>query len=305
MRYLLIIILFCIMVEANCQYSPIYSQYVMNGLAINPAYAGSRDVLSLSLMSRWQWVGFEGAPFTTTFSGNMPFKNKALAMGLIVINEKIGIRNNLSCFGNYAYRLRTNDGFLSFGLKAGFEMLKENSSEITTQQPDYVFNNSDAGYFLPNFGFGVYYYNSNFFVGASIPTFLSYREKSQGNGFEAYNDIKNYNYLVSAGMLIGVNDNFKIKPSTLLRYLANSPVQYDINCNFIFLKDGKFWLGTSYRNKEAIVGLLEFQINTQLRLGYSYDYSIGALSKYNSGSHEIMLRYEFRYILKALNPKYF
>jgi Bacteroidetes-specific putative membrane protein len=292
-------------VETNCQYVPVYSQYMMNGLAINPAYAGSRDVLSLSLMSRWQWVGFEGAPFTTTFSGNMPFKNKALAMGLIVMNEKIGIRNDLSCFGMYAYRLRTSNGFLSFGLKAGFEMIKENQSEITIQNPDIVFNNSDAGYFLPNFGFGIYYYNSKFSAGASIPTFLSYREKSQGDGFAAYNNIKNYNYLISGGMLINVSDNFKLKPSTLIKYVANSPVQYDLNCNFIFFRDGKFWLGASYRNQEALVGMFELQINTQLRLGYSYDYTLSELSKYNSGSHEIMLRYEFRYILKALNPKYF
>jgi len=305
MRYSLFILLICLSVRANCQLAPIYSQYMMNGMAINPAYAGSRDVLSLSLMSRWQWVGFEGAPVTTTFSGNMPFKNKALAMGLIVSNEKIGIQNTLSCFGNYAYRLRTNDGFLSFGLKAGFEMLRENQSLITTQNPDAAFENGNKGYFLPNFGFGVYFYNPKFFAGISIPTFMSYREKSAGSGFEAYNDVRNYNYLITGGMLVNINDNFKIKPSTLLRYTANAPFQYDLNCNFILLKEGKLWLGASYRSKEAFVGLLEFQINTQLRLGYSYDYSLGGLSKYNSGSHEIMLRYEFRYILKALNPKYF
>jgi len=305
MRYILIIAFFCVSVNANSQLSPIYSQYLMNGLAINPAYAGSRDVLSLSMMSRWQWVGFEGAPITTTFSGNMPFKNKALAMGLLISNEKIGIRNNLSCFGNYAYRVRTSNGFISFGLKAGFEMLKDNESLITTQNPDNAFSGSNKGYFLPNFGFGVYFYNSKFFAGLSVPTFLSYREKNQGDGFEAYNDVKNYNYLASAGMLVNVNDNFKIKPSTLVKYMANNPMQYDLNCNFIFLKDGRLWLGASYRSNDALVGLFEFQLNTQLRLGYSYDYSLGGLSKYNSGSHEIMLRYEFRYILKALNPKYF
>jgi type IX secretion system PorP/SprF family membrane protein len=305
MRGVLFIIVFCISAKASSQYSPLYSQYMMNGMAINPAYAGSRDVLSLSLSSRWQWVGFDGAPSTTTLSGNMPFKNKALAAGLIITNEKIGIQNSIGCFGNYAYRLRTYDGFLSFGLKAGFEMRKENQSMITTQSVDAAFDNGNKGYFLPNFGFGLYYYNPKYFVGLSVPTFFSYREKSQGEGFEAYNDMKNYNYLLSAGALFNVSDNFKIKPSTLLRYTANSPFQYDINCNFILLKDGKFWIGASYRHNEAFVGLVEFQINTQFRLGYSYDYTLGDLSKYNSGSHEIVLRYEFRYILKALNPKYF
>jgi type IX secretion system PorP/SprF family membrane protein len=277
----------------------------MNGLAINPAYAGSRDVLSLSLMSRWQWVGFEGAPFTTTFSGNMPFKNKALAMGLLLMDQKYGVTDNLSCFGNYAYRIRTYNGFLSFGLKAGFGMLRENQSQFTTQTPEALFNTGNKGYFLPNFGFGIYYYNTKYFAGLSVPTFLSYREKSQGNGFVAYNNVKNYNYLLSAGMLINVSDNIIIKPSTLIKYMSNWPVQYDLNCNVYLMKDGKLSVGAAYRNNDAIVGMFEFQLNTQWRLGYSYDYSIGGLSRYNSGSHEIMLRYEFRYILKALNPKYF
>jgi type IX secretion system PorP/SprF family membrane protein len=306
MRYFLLIAFLIISVNGFSQFTPIYSNYLMNGLSINPAYAGSRDVLSLSLMSRKQWVGFDGAPFTTSFSGNMPFKNKALAMGLIVSNEKIGIRNNFNCYANYAYRIRTNNGFLSFGLKAGFESIKDNNSEINAQDPsDAVFNNGSKGYILPNFGFGIYYYNSQFFAGLSVPTFLSYREKSQGDGFTTYNEVRNYNYLFTTGVLLNINDNFKIKPSTLLKYVANSPFQYDLNCYFIFLKEGKLWFGTSYRSNDAIVGLFEFQLNTQWRLGYSYDYSLGGLSKYNNGSHEIMLRYEFRYIVKGLNPKYF
>ena len=305
MRYILFILLFCFTVSAHGQITPVYSQYVMNGMAINPAYAGSRDVLSLSLMSRWQWVGFEGAPYTTTFSGNMPFKNKALAMGLLLMDQKYGVRDNLSCFGNYAYRIRTYNGFLSSGLKAGFEMLSENQLKINTKEPDALFSTGDKGYFLPNFGFGIYFYNAKYFAGLAVPTFLSYHEKSQGTGIEAYNNVKNYNYLFTAGMLINVNDNIKIKPSTLIKYMTNWPLQFDLNCNVFLMKDGKLSVGAAYRNNDALVGMFEFQINTQWRLGYSYDYSIGGLSKYNNGSHEIMLRYEFRYILKALNPKYF
>lgn len=306
MRYIIILIaMFCITATTYSQVTPLYSQYVMNGLAINPAYAGSRDVLSLSLMSKWQWTGFEGAPRTTTFSGNMPFKNKALAMGLMVMDQKYGIRDNVSCFGSYAYRIRTYNGFLSFGLKAGFEVLKENQSEINPQTPEALFNVGNKGYFLPNFGFGVYFYNAQYFAGFSVPLLLSYKEDRQGEGFTAYNNVKNYNYLLTAGMLITINDNIKIKPSTLIKYMVNWPLQFDVNCNVFLLREGKLSVGTGYRYKEAFVGMCEFQLNTQWRLGYAYDYSLGALSKYNNGSHEIMLRYEFRYILKALNPKYF
>jgi len=304
MRFRFATIMICLSLSAYGQHFPIYSQYMLNGLVINPAYAGSRDVLSTSIMYRDQWVGFEGAPVTATLSGHMPLRNKAIALGLVVINEKIGFSNNVSCFGDYAYRIRIGKGKLSFGFKVGFEMLKEDQSKISTQQSDNVFSNGNTSFYQPNFGFGAFYYNAKFFAGISVPEFLSYREASQGNGFEPYNDMNNYNFLVTAGTLFRINDNIKIKPSTLLRYQMNSSFQYDLNCNVILFKDA-LWVGASYRATEAIVALLEYQINPQIRVGYSYDYSLGPLSKYNSGSHEILFRYEFRYKINAINPRYF
>jgi type IX secretion system PorP/SprF family membrane protein len=306
MRFLFnILLISCLSIQSHGQHFPVFSQYMLNGLAINPAYAGSRDVLSASLMYRNQWIGFDGAPVTASLSAHMPMRNKTVALGLYFMNEKIGFINNVSCFGQYAYRVRVGKGRLAFGLKAGFEMLKEDQSKIVIQQSDAVFNNENKGYFLPNFGFGTYYYNSKFFLGAAVPAFMSYREASKGNGFEPYNDVKNYNFLISTGILIRVNDYFKIKPSTLLRYLANSPIQYDLNCNAILFKEEVLWLGASYRAGDAIVGLVEYQFNPQIRIGYAYDYSLGPLSKYNSGSHEIMFRYEFKYKINATNPRYF
>jgi len=304
MRLIIANILFWISLTAYSQHFPVYSQYVLNGLVINPAYAGCREVLSASVMYRNQWVGFEGAPVTATLSAHMPLRNKAIALGLVLINEKIGFTNNVSCFGEYAYRIRIGKGKLSLGFKGGFEMLKDDQSQISTQNPDNVFNNN-VGYFLPNFGFGAFYYSPKFFFGVSVPKFLSYREASKGKGFEPYNNPDNYNFLVTTGKVFRINDNFKIKPSTLLRYQINSSFQYDLNCNVILFKGDLLWVGISYRAKEAIVGLLEYQINPQMRIGYSYDYSLGPLSKYNSGSHEILFRYEFRYKINAVNPRYF
>ena len=279
---------------------------MMNGLAINPAYAGSREVVSLLLSQRWQWVGFEGAPTTTSFNAHMPSKSKTVAFGLQFLDERIGVTNNLSIFGNYAYRVRLGTGRLSFGFKAGMEVLKENLSKLNLpQKDDPSFNQTATVSYLPNFGFGTYYYNDKFFAGLSIPTLLSYREESSGNGFKPYNDIKNYNFLLTGGVIFKINDNIKVKPSTLLRFHSNSPIQYDLNCNLILFKDDLLWVGASYRAKEAFVGLFEFQINTQLRLGYSYDFTLGPLTKYSSGSHEIVLRYELRYKINAINPRYF
>ncbi len=279
---------------------------MMNGLAINPAYAGSREVVSLLLSQRWQWVGFEGAPTTTSFNAHMPSKSKTVAFGLQFLDERIGVTNNLSIFGNYAYRVRLGTGRLSFGFKAGMEVLKQNLSKVNLpQKDDPSFNQTGTVTYLPNFGFGTYYYNDKFFAGLSIPALLSYREESSGNGFKPYNDIKNYNFLLTGGVIFKINDNIKVKPSTLLRFHSSSPIQYDLNCNLILFKDDLLWVGASYRTKEAFVGLLEFQINTQLRLGYSYDFTLGPLTKYSSGSHEIVLRYELRYKINAINPRYF
>jgi type IX secretion system PorP/SprF family membrane protein len=233
---------------------------------------------------------------------HFPFPNKALAAGILIQNEKIGISSNTSYYGNYAYRIRTKKGFLSFGLKAGFESSKENVYKISTEDNgDAVFEPGSEGYILPNFGVGVYYYDTKFFLGASLPVILSYRERE--GGFEVYNNTRNYNVLFLSGMLININDFISIKPSTLIRYHCNSKTQLDLNCNLILFKDGFLWLGAAYRSSEALVGMMEFQLNPQLKIGYSYDYfNIGTL---HNGSHELMLRYEFRYIVKAINPKYF
>lgn len=306
MRYVTFLILFnLIHTVVMGQIFPLTSQYLTNGLLINPAYAGSRDVLSTVLDYRDQWVGFDGAPVTQTFSAHMPLQNKSTAVGVIVTNESIGIINNTSIFGNYAYRVRLNSGMLAFGLKAGIELYKENDSQLTLQTPGVSPFLNNGNYLLPNFGAGVYYYNARYFLGLSLPTILSYRESPAGNSYTAYNDAQNYNILFNAGCLINVNEYFKLKPSTLIQYTLSSPVQCDLNLNAYVLKDGILSIGASYRINEAVVGIVEFQLNTQLRIAYSYDYTLSALGNYSSGSHEITIRYEFKYIVNALNPKFF
>ncbi len=302
-RAFVILCLLSTCIVGKSQHFPVYSQYMLNGLAINPAYAGSRDVLSASIMYRKQWMGFEGAPVTATFSAHTPLKNKKIGLGLHVISEKIGVSSNISFFGNYAYRVRLGDGHLSLGLKFGTEILKDDYSKITTQQTDVVFSNSES-VLMPNFGFGAYYLTNDYFLGLSIPTLLSYRQVSASK-FEAFNDVKNYNILLTGGYLFWISSNFKLKPSTLIRYHANSPLQFDLNLNSILLKDGMLWLGISYRNQDALVGLVEVQMGTKWRLGLSYDYSLGPISKYSSGTIEAMLRMELITVVKTINPRFF
>jgi type IX secretion system PorP/SprF family membrane protein len=285
------------------QYFPTYSQYLLNGLAINPAYSGSRDVLSASILMRRQWVGFDGSPTMYSLGVHMPLRNQHIGLGLMVFNETIGFEKNTGIYGNYAYRIQLGSGKLALGLKAGFNIVKELDGKITLHDPtpDKAFENINDSRFMPNFGFGAYYSNARYFAGFSLPSLLSYPD----GGGNATTSPKSYNVLLSGGYLIKISDQFKLKPSTLIKYKLNTPLQYDLNLNLIFFKDDILWVGASYRNNEAFVGLVEIQVSRKFRLGYSYDYSLGPLNSYNNGSHEILLRYEWRDKVNTLNPLYF
>lgn len=304
-RIIFIISLILAIVYSNlqAQYFPVFSQYVSNGLILNPAYAGSREVLSLSLQYRDQWVEFDGSPKYETFSAHAPLKNNNIGVGVLVLNENSGPLQNTHAYLNYAYRIRINKGRLALGLKAGLNYLGSNYKNIKTNVPDPAFTEAKSYYILPNFGAGVYYYTKHFFAGLSIPYFLSYASNSS-YGYSIEHDVSKYSYLLSTGFLIDINRNFKIKPTTLIKYSKSYEKQVDFNLNFITLND-KIWIGGSYRLNEAYAAILELQINPQLRFGYSYDYSMNTFSSSRFSSHEISLRYEFTYKIKAASPRYF
>lgn len=284
------------------QYTPDYSQYMFNGLAINPAYTGSREALSTSLLYRKQWVNFEGAPQNITFSAHGPLKNEKIALGLFVTNESYPTSSNTGFYANYAYRININNAKLSFGLKAGIKSVTENFSDVSTLiGVDPAFEEAAGTSFLPNFGGGIYYYTDNYYVGISVPDFLE--TIKVGDSYTVQHNFSNYNYHLTGGYLLSISDNFKLKPSTLLKYQYGE-IQADLNNNFILFND-RLWLGASYRLSKAVVGIIEVQVNNQLKVGYSYDYSLGDLSAYNDGSHEIFLRYEFKYKVETFNPRYF
>lgn len=301
--FIILFLGFFIQLKVFSQYFPVYSQYMMNGLAINPAYAGSRDVLSGTILYREQWVGFEGAPKIFSLGVHMPMKNEKVALGLIAYNRNVGIENSTGLFGNYAFRIRLGKGKLAFGLKGGFDYYTEQLDKISLHDPssDAAYEGNKEHLFLPNFGFGMYFSNSNYFAGVSIPAFLNYNSR----GKLANSGLGSYNMLLTGGYLFKISDVFKMKPSTLLKYKYQTSIQYDLNLNAIFFKNDLLWIGASYRNKESVVGLIEIQVSRKLRLGYSYDYSIGPLRGYNSGSHEVMIRYEWRDKIDTLNPLYF
>jgi len=282
---------------------------MFDGLAINPAYSGSRGVLSITGSYRDQWAGFPGAPVTQTFSIHAPLKKRSIGLGLLLSKDEIGITEKYSVYGNYAFRFRIGKGWFSLGIRGGLNIIQYEWGKIETSVPnDITFPNITHSYNLPNFGTGFYYQSDKFYIGASIPFLLSYHEKSSENGYEMYHDISNYNILGTAGFVLNISENFKIKPSGLLKYHKNTPLQFDLNA-FCLFKD--LWIGASYRIDDVITPMIKFPFLDwleigKLEIGIAYDFSLSEINEFNkTGALEILFRYELIFKIRAVNPRYF
>ena len=286
---------------------PVYSQYLHNGLMINPAYAGSREALSAALTYRMQWMGIADAPKLQSISLHTPLKNDKVALGLNAQLMQYGVTSSQSIYAIYAYHIRLSKGKISFGLKAGVDISNTDYKGLTgITRPDPVFPDNNKPYIFPNAGAGIYYFSNRFFAGFSIPSFLFYRNIGNGKT-QAYNSFREYDFILSAGGLIAFSPGFKFKPSILVDYSLHETKhinQFDINGNFII--SDIIWIGGAWRMSEQVaVGLVQVQINPQLMFGVSYDYPAGRMNSYSKGSTEFFLRYEFGSKVSAANPRYF
>ncbi|MDP4221729.1 MAG: type IX secretion system membrane protein PorP/SprF [Bacteroidota bacterium] len=286
---------------------PVYSQYLQNGLVINPAYAGTREVLSAFLSYRMQWLGTKGSPVVQSVSFHSPLKNDKVALGLSAQFMQYGVTKSTSIYGDYAYHIKLKKGKLSFGLKGGVDISNTDYTGLILNNPnDPVFKTNDKALVLPNVGTGVYYFSDRFFAGLSIPAFLNYRRNSSGSAIP-YHSFSQYDFLFSTGALISFSPILKFRPSVLVDYSLDKTrklTQLDVNGNFIIAD--LIWVGGSWRLSEQVaVGIVQVQLNQQLMFGLSYDYPFGRMNSYSKGSTELVLRYEFRYKVSAANPRYF
>ena len=286
---------------------PVYSQYLQNGLVINPAYAGTRGVLSTFLSYRMQWMGTNGSPLLQSLSLHTPMKDDKVALGLLAQFMQFGATKSTSIYGDYAYHIRLRTGKISFGLKAGADISNTDyTGLLLTDANDPVFTTNDKPYVLPNTGAGVYYFSDRIFAGLAIPAFLNYRKTASGNT-QLYHSFREYDFVISAGGLIDITPLIKFKPSILIDYSFQKTKglsQLDINGNLIIAD--LVWAGASWRTSEqVVVGIVQVQINPQLMLGLSYDYPVGRMNSFSKGSSEFILRYEFGYKVSASNPRYF
>jgi len=287
---------------------PVYSQYIHNGLMINPAYAGTRDALTAALSYRMQWMGIDDAPRLQTFSLHTPMKNDKVALGLNARFMQYGITKSSAVYAIYAYHLRLARGKLSFGLKAGVDMSNTdyNGLQGINMSDPVLPADGRLAYVFPNAGAGIYYFSDKLFAGMAVPSFLFYKSTGGGNT-QAYHSFSEYDFIFSAGGLITFSPNFKFKPSALLDLSmrnAKKINQLDINGNFII--SDLLWIGASWRTTEQVItGHLQVNLGQQLMLGFSYDYPAGRMNSYSQGSSEIILRYDFGSKVSASNPKYF
>jgi len=291
--------------NSNAQQLPQFTQYMYNTIAINPAYAGSRDVLSIVGLNRNQWAGFDGGPETQTLSIHSPLRNEKVGLGLSLINDKTGYENFTYVYVDFSYTIKANEKVdVSFGLKGGmtyYKLAEElyNSTEVN-QDPYF---DERLNRWNSNFGAGILIHSNKWYFGLSVPKVINH----DLNNDTDYAALEAVHYYTIGGYVFDLNKNLKLKPSFMVKYTKGAALSTDVSASFLF--DEKFWLGGSYRmngKQTALGALVDFQVSEQFRIGYTYEIPTGEIRPYTSGSHEILLMYELRFTKdKMKSPRYF
>lgn len=278
-----------------------YSQYMFNGLAINPAYAGVHDFITLTGNIREQWVGMKGAPSTQTFSASAPIMKDQFGLGLIVINDKVGVRSQQEVSINYAYKLRLSKFDLSLGLKLGFNTVKNNFDELYLDEEFDANFQENSTAFLPVVGFGAYLKAREYYIGLSVPQL----HKFVNPKYEDYNIDRQQVIFLTGGYIFRLSDDFKIRPSALTKTQIGGVFEMDLNAN-VYYKDD-YCFGLSYKSLNSVAVILEIGIRKAYYIGYSYDITTSSLIKHQSGTHEFSVNVYLnrRDKTKIVNPRYF
>jgi type IX secretion system PorP/SprF family membrane protein len=320
-KYILLLLIAFGSAKGYGQQTVQFSQYIFNGLAVNPAYAGYKQDWTLNLSSRLQWTGINGAPKTNTVSADGLTGNSNVGLGVIVTSDVLGPQNTSSVYANYAYRLQLDDNDtkrLSFGLAAGLVQYSLDGSKFTaTDVGDGAVPSGYESKLTPDFRLGIYFYTPNYYVGTSVLNVLSGATSFIDN--PAVIRETRHVYL-TGGALLPLTDNLDFKPSIMFKEDFRSPTNVDLNAYILLNK--VIWLGASYRtgvtiwNKsnlqngldksDAIAVIFELKVNDSFRFGYSYDFTTSQLLGYQSGTHEISLSLTFKSKRpRILSPRYF
>ena len=288
--------------QAFAQQDAMFTQYMFNEVTINPAYAGSHDLISMTGLVRQQWLGIEGAPSTQSFNAHTPLRNERLGVGLSIMNDKISVSNNVNINGAFSYKLPlSKDRDLHFGLQAGLTNNVTDLRTLDVKTPtEEVFANGSISKILPNFGAGFYYYTKKFYIGFSVPQIMNNTLSAGGISIAK----QERHYFFNSGYVFELSDKFKLKPSVFFKLVTGAPMELDIT-NDIYIRD-KYVVGLAWRSFDSADILLGMQITEQLFAGYSYDYALTRLNDLTTGSHEILINYRFSFSPnKVVTPRYF
>lgn len=304
LAFTLFMVLALVCQKANAQQEPLYTQYMFNTVSVNPAYAGTRNAMNMLFISRLQWTGIDGAPKTHNFTMHTPLNNYKMGVGFSIVADSYGPVNNYYFNFNYAYRINLTEKItLSMGIKGGIYNYYVDLNSINVGDVDPSFGSNVEQKWQPNAGAGLYAYSDKWYAGFSVPKLIQtdIGSSSSSNNLSALKQ----HYFLMAGYVFDINEAFKIKPSFITKMVNGAPPSTDITGQVIY--QDTYWLGVSYRVEDALAFIANIQLNKQLMVGYSYDYTLSNLNSYSNGSHEIIISYDFDGFLKnkVISPRYF
>ena len=303
MKRILTVLVILLGIKSYAQQDPMYTQYMYNTMAINPAYAGSKDALSILGLYRAQWVGLDGAPNTQTLSAHMPVGGHDMGLGITFLNDKIGATNQTQLFLNYSYPINLSwTSKLRFGLSFGMSVFQSHAADLNNRVPtdQSIFNYT--GKIFPNVGLGLFYYGEKGYLGLSIPKLFK-------NFVKGPNELEvgrvRQHFFLMGGYVYYIDDFTKFKPSFMLKMVSGAPISLDLSANVYF--NDHLGLGLAWRNQDAISGIVQYYFSSGLNLSYSYDFITSPLRHFNGGSHEFMIGYDIGTIGKRriYSPRFF
>jgi type IX secretion system PorP/SprF family membrane protein len=302
--YLVALVVFSMTMELQAQQDPHYTQYMYNMNVINPAYAGSKENLSIGMLYRKQWVEIEDAPTTATFSGHAPV-GKNVGLGLSVISDKIGPVEENNIYGDFSYTLQLGgEHKLAFGLKAGLTLhqvgLFSDINHTLPDQNDPAFaQNTSNSYF--NLGSGLFYYTNKYYLALSVPNMMKSKHLDY-NGRKFGSEVSHY--FLTGGYVFDVSENIKFKPFFMMKSAFNAPTSLDLSTNFLF--NEKFEAGVTYRLEDSFGAMINYAISPNVKLGYAYDHIVSDLNVTTPSSHEIVLLFDLNFPRKvSSSPRFF
>ncbi|WP_300569270.1 type IX secretion system membrane protein PorP/SprF [Flavobacterium sp.] len=290
--------------DVQAQQDPHYTQYMYNMNVINPAYAGSKENLSLGLLYRKQWVDIEDSPTTFTATGHSPV-GKNVGLGLSIISDRIGPVEETNIYGDFSYTLNLGgEHRLAMGIKAGVSLQKIGlNSEIAATLPvptDGAFAENTSNAHL-NVGSGIYYYTNKYYLAFSVPNMLK-ADHLDYNGVKYGSDVQHY--FLTGGYVFDLSETTKFKPFFMVKSAFGAPTSFDLSTNFLFFE--KFEIGASYRFDDSFGAMVNYKISDAIRVGYAYDHIVSDLKVVTPSSHEVILLFDLNFPKKvSSSPRYF